>query len=60
MIPFEQYESLISAAKLSQRGSCDIKQLLEETERTKEQEEARKVIKEQVNMLPQPNFDLLR
>ena len=60
VIPFEQYEALLSAAKLTQSDDAN-KQLSEtEDESSKDQDEIRKIIKDQVNLLPQSNFDLLR
>ena len=58
VIPFEQYEALLNAGKppqtddSSKSSSCEIS--------ANEQNEMRKLIKEQVNLLPQSNFDLLR
>ncbi|XP_076826160.1 uncharacterized protein LOC143473090 isoform X2 [Clavelina lepadiformis] len=58
VIPFERYDALLEAAKISQRD--DNCKTTEVDSCSKSREEAKKMIKEQLNLLPQPNFDLLR
>ena len=59
VIPFDCYHPLIDAAKLSRSGEDSIKANTG-CETSKEKEEAMKLIKDQIVLFPEPNYDLLK